>query len=490
MKTRRLGRRTFLRGAGGVAVASPVLDIMLDAHGDALASGGRLPCRYLTCFGGYTLGCDGQPGSVPMVPGQLGPGYVPPAAMVSWAGHGNVQDEITIVSGLSIPTATTGSMNAPEGGRGLVFHFHNNPLISGNRSNSGFANTDVTGASSDQVMVEHIGGETTLPYLSYRAQALFYNSGASGADVPDNRDTLSFGPTGSPLAATVSPRLAYDALFTGFTPPDPAEAAAAAFELRKRKSVLDLVDRSMDGMLPTLGARDQQRMEQHLDEIRSLETRLDAIPPDQSGACGLLPDPGDDPPLGGEPNNPGHYDVNLGYSGEDERLRILIDLMAMAFTCDLTRVGALMMTMWQSFMNAEPISGHLWSQHEVHHQSTVDALTDVAAWHMDHFGRLVALLRDTPEGDGSVLDRCAVVYLNEGGHGFGYEDGSQYSSHSSDNMVALVAGGAGGLLRGQHVVAPNGLTHPVNVVITAMQAAGAPVTAHGEVSGAIPELLG
>ena len=288
---------------------------------------------------------------------------------------------------------------------------------------------------------------------------------------------------------TVSPRLAYDALFTGFVPPDPAEAAAAAFELRKRKSVLDLVDRSMDGMVSTLGSADKQRLEKHLEEIRSLETRLDAIPPDQTGECGLLRDPGDDPPLGGEPSNPGHYDVNLGYSDEDERLSLLVDFMHMAFTCDLTRVGALMMTMWQSFMNVEPISGHLWSQHEVHHQSVPNDLTDVVAWHMDHFGRLVGKLRDTAEGDGSLLDNCAVVFFNEGGHGYGYEGGSQYSSHSTDNMVAFIAGGAGGLKRGHHVVAPAGLDHPVNVIISAMNAAGAPVTSHGEVNGIIPNLF-
>ncbi|MEM6991281.1 MAG: DUF1552 domain-containing protein [Myxococcota bacterium] len=488
MRTQRLKRRSFLRGAGGIAVALPVLDIMLDDHGTALASGRSLPCRFMHCFGGYTLMCGGDPTPVAVEPGTTGAGYTLPTALSPFAAHGNVQDEITVVSGLGLPTATTSGGTIPEGGRGFVFHFHNNPLISGNRSNTGFANTDVTGPSPDQVMVGHIGGETTFPYLSYRSQALFYSTGG-GVDIPVNRDTLSFDNGGNPIAPTVSPRLAYDALFTGFVPPDPAEAAAAAFELRKRKSVLDLVDRDMDGMLSTLGAADQQRIARHLDEIRTLEERLDAIPPDQTGACAQLPDPGDDPPLGGEPSGPGQYDVNLGYSGEDERLRLLSDLMAMAFACDLTRVGSLMMTMWQSFMNIEPITGHLWSAHEVHHQSTQANLTDLVMWHMDHFGRFVAMLRDMPEGDGSVLDRCSIVYLNEGGHGFGYEGGEQYSSHSSDNMVALVAGGAGGLKRGHHVVAPDGLTHPMNVVITAMNAAGANVSTHGEVSGVMQDLF-
>lgn len=488
MPVKRLPRRSFLRGAGGIAVALPVLDIMLDDHGTALASGQRLPCRFLSCFGGYTLMCGGHPTPVAVEPATTGPGYAPPSALASFASHGNIQDEITVVSGLSLPTTTTSGGAIPAAGRGFTFHFHNNPLISGNRSNTGFANTDVTGPSADTIVAQHLGGDTTFPLLSYRAQALFYSQGG-GVDVPANRDTMTFDAGGNPIAPTVSPRLAYDSLFTGFVPPDPAEAAAAALELRKRKSVLDIVDTEMDGMLATLGSADRQRMQRHLDEIRTLEQRLDAIPPNQTGACSILDDPGDDPPLGGEPSNPGHYDVNLGYSGEDERLRLLSDLMAMAFACDQTRVGSLMMTMWQSFMNIEPVTGHLWSQHEVHHQSTPDQLTDLVDWHMDHFGRLVALLRDTPEGDGSVLDRCGIVFLNEGGHGFGYEGGEQYSSHSSDNMVALVAGGAGGLKRGHHVVAPAGLTHPLNVVISTMNAVGAPVQSHGEVDGVMSELF-
>ena len=183
---RRLNRRTFMRGAGGVAVALPMLEIMLNDSGTALASGGDLPCRYLVAFGGYTLACDGNPGVVPIVPAQTGAGYDVPGALAPFIGHGNVQDEITVVSGLTVPTATNSSQPAPVGGRNVLFHFHNNPLISGNRSNPGFGNTDVTGPSSDQVMAQHIGGDTTLSYLSYRAQALFY-SGGNGVDIPDNR---------------------------------------------------------------------------------------------------------------------------------------------------------------------------------------------------------------------------------------------------------------------------------------------------------------
>ena len=287
-----------------------------------------------------------------------------------------------------------------------------------------------------------------------------------------------------------SPRQAYDALFTNFVPDDPAEAAAKAFTLEKRKSALDLVDRRMSGLIDKLGAADKQRLEQHYDEIRELEMRLDAIAPDQTGACELLPDPGDDPALGGEPSPPSSWNINEGYSDEEARAQVMTDLLHMALTCDLTRSATLMYTMWQSFMNIHPITGQSWNQHIMHHQGSTALVNEMITWHMDHFSRLIAKLRDTPEGTGTVLDNCAIVFVIEGGHGADPEFGQAWSSHTTQNMAMLVAGGAGGLVRGEHIVAPAGTNHPVNVLLTAMKAVGVEPGSLGEVSGTIGSLLG
>jgi hypothetical protein len=101
----------------------------------------------------------------------------------------------------------------------------------------------------------------------------------------------------------------------------------------------------------------------------------------------------------------------------------------------------------------------------------------------------VAKLHDTPEGAGTLLDSCAVLLLNEAGGGVSYENGIPWTAHSTDNMAMLVAGGAGGLRQGEHIVAPAGLAHPGNVIVTAMHAVGVEED-FGEVSGVIPELLG
>lgn len=494
MPTLRLPRRTFLRGLGGAAVALPMLEIMLDGNGVAQAAGDPLPLRYLVCFGGFSLTTDGAPLDDAYIPTATGPGYPLGAGLLPLQAHG-VHDQVTVVSGLSIPSQIAQDENAPipAGGRTVHFHAHVNPVVSGMRSAPWTAMDThiptVTGPSSDQIVAAAMGGQTAFPSLAYRAQALLYNSGV----YPMNRDTISYRRNAAGdierVVPVVSPRQAYDALFLGFVPDDPAEAAAKALELDRRRSVLDVVDRRMGGLLDRLGAADRLRLQQHFDEIRALEQRLDATAPDVGGECQQLPDPGQDPPLGGELPNEESYDVNAGYSDEDARLRLLCDLMHMAFTCDLTRAGSLMFTMFQSFMNVNPISGHAFGLHDLSHNGDPWQLADVIAWHVDHFAYLVARLRDTPEGDGTLLDSCAVVLLNEAGAGVSYENGSDWSAHSTDNMAMLVAGGAGGLRRGEHIVAPGGVSHPGNVIVTAMHAVGVEEE-FGEVSGVMTELLG
>jgi hypothetical protein len=485
-------RRLFLRGLGGAAIALPLLDIMLDENGTAYAGGGALPRRYLLCFGGFSLGADGINDPQQYIPDTIGPGYDLKAALAPLAGHGSVKDHITVVSGLRVDFAQSGETPAP-GGFNVGFHHSHNSLLAGlTTDSSNVWDASVHGPSSDQVVAAAVGDQTLFRSLTYRVQALFYNQNNSNnpAETQLNRDTAAFTQNGTPIPPQTSPRQAYDALFLSFVPGDPDAAAAKAKALAKRSSILDLVDRRMDGLLQRLGAADKQRLEAHLTELRELERRLQAAPPGAvSPECSQFADPGADPPLGTEFSDHSNYDVNQGWSDEDARALRFTDLLHMAFTCDLTRAASLMYTMGGSNMNAYPLNSFQQTVHGCHHSlGNSTAVAGAIAWHMDHFGRLVAKLRDTPEGAGSVLDNCAIIFMNEGGHGSSWEG---ESSHSGDNMACLVAGRAGGWARpGEHIVAPAGLEHPANVMISAMNAVGLGVTRHGDITGVIPELMG
>jgi hypothetical protein len=357
--------------------------------------------------------------------------------------------------------------------------------------------------TSDQLVAAAIAGTTPFKSLVYRIQAEWY----LGVSAPYGRDMISYkantsGGAPLPITPVVSPKMAFDALFNNFTPPNDAAAAARQdFLLRSRKSVLDVVGKNLQALTSNtrLGRADQQRMSRHLDEIRDLERQISSVAPPMTATCQKLPSPGVDPALGGnqgvDAEGANTYATNLGYSGEEERAKIFIDLVHMALTCDLTRVVSLQFTMFQSHLNMFPLTGHRCDLHEIGHGGDTSAgmkgtlgVSKGIAWHMKHFATLLAKLRDTPEAGGSLLDNCGLVFLHEGGHGLDTATGKTNSSHSTENMACLIAGRAGGIKGGQHVVATG--KHPANVLITAMNAVGVSGNTLGEVTGAIPALLG
>jgi len=288
-----------------------------------------------------------------------------------------------------------------------------------------------------------------------------------------------------PITPYSSPQAVFDALFKDLGGATTAVAPAAQLEIDKRRSILDLVDRGMAGLHDKLGVADQLRLSQHWDEIRALETRLDALaePPAPKEACAAPATPPSDPPVGGGIADPNGYDASKGYSDEESRAVLMTDMLALAFACDLTRSATLMHTWVQSFMNAATIANVSRTVHDSHHQGgpTVEKTARIAAWHMKHFARLIERLRDLPEDGGSVLDNSVLVYLNEAG--IGVDENGVPNSHSGVDMMALVAGGAGGIQQGVHIVAPPDVKDVANVLITAMNAVGVNVDTLGDVSG-------
>jgi hypothetical protein len=489
----RITRRSALRGLGGVAISLPALEIMFDRHGEAYAQGQPIPKRYIVAFGGQSLGGDGDPLHNDYVPNTIGPNYDLKSALAPLAA---VQSEVSVVSGLGIPTANGGAV--PPAGRRDDFHVSSlSPLLAGVRSPS---DTSAAGPTSDQIVAAAIAGSTPFKSLVYRVQVDWY----LGVSAPYGRDMISYkaGATASakpvPIVPVVSPHDAFNALFSNFTPPaTTADQMRQDFLLRSRKSVLDLVGGKLQKLAANaqLGKADQMRLQQHGDEIRTLENQISALPPAMTATCGKPMDPGPDSTPGGpqgvDSGGTSTYGTNLGYSDEETRARVFCDLVHMALTCDLSRVVSLQFTMFQSHMNVFALCGARCDLHELGHNGDpvirgTLAVSKMIAWHMKHFGYLIGKLRDTPEGGGKLIDNVAALMLHEGGHGLDTATGFMNSTHSTENMACLIAGRAGGLKPGQHVAATG--KHPANVVISAMKAVGLPETL-GEVSGAIPALF-
>jgi hypothetical protein len=502
MARKNLNRRTFLRGAFGASMALPLLELMLENPRLARAQAASAPKRYFVAFGGFSLGADGDPKHDDYVPDTEGPGYdASTKSAIAPFALDDLSREISIVSGLRVPREGPGRYD-----KGRYHGGNHSPLLSGVPSfgdDAGAAN--ILGATSDQVVADAIAGQTLFPSLRYCVQPKIYSGGPYNGWIISTRKREDG--TLERLEPTVSPRQAYESLFYNFRDPEDA-AAQQQFELERnmRISVLDACQASRERLAAVVGRSDYMVLEQYFDHCRDLERRLQALPPASTDVCMKPTDPGEDPAEGDDTfssmQNAGSVPEGTGWSNETLRARVFCDLIHMAFACDLSRVATLVLTRNQCFMSAREITGYGVDLHSLGHRiggspSTTIAVSKGIAWHMGHFAYLVKKLRDTRDGSGqSLLDTSALVFLNEGGHGPNPEEAAQFgaqdlidngSSHSMENMACAIAGGASGLKRGHHVRALG--KHPVNVLLTLMNAVGAEANELGEVTGVIPELF-
>ncbi len=504
--TFRLHRRSFLRGTAGVAIGLPVLECMLNDHGTAYAGGGAIPLRYAVVFAGQALGADNYAKNENRVAGMNfteGGHFIadlPTGPMVDTTtpleGVADLLGDFSMVSNMRIPwnSGSTDGSAVPEAGAYRDFHGGGcSPLISGTRSTA--ASFTANGITSDQVMAQMNPG-SLYDSLVLRAQPSWYLSGSGYS----GRQYISYSGAGEPVEAQVSPQTAFQTLFSNFMPDNEEDVARLDFELRGRRSVLDLIEGKRQGILDKVGAADRARLEQHFDELRELEMRIGSIDPGGAAACAAPPDPGADPDIGGDNAGSGSGDIgtNTGYSEEDLRGNLLADLIHMAFVCDLTRTATLQVTTFQSHMNVTQLTEDLGlpmraDQHEIGHNGDQDnrgqiCVSTMLGWHVGIWGNLVRKLKETPEGAGNVLDNSAIVFMAEAGHGLQLNDGStEFATHSVEEMVQLTAGRAGGLQPGRHIDAAG--AHPAQNLISAMQATGYEGDTLGEVTGNIPALF-
>ncbi len=501
--SREIDRRAVLRGLGGVAVALPLLECMKPAK----AQGAAAARRYALLFAGQSIGGDGWTHDQQKIDGrrytEAGHWIVPDATGAGFRlttplrPLAELRDAFSLVSNLRIPWSrnSTSGGDVPPGGAYRDFHGGAcGPLLSGVRTTQG--GYGVRGITSDQVLANLHRGTTRLDALVLRAQPSWYLSGSGYA----GRQYLSHRGDRQPVEAQVSPRVAWQSLFGNFVPPGRDAAARHDFDMRSRRSVLDLVLDKRRKLVDRVGAADRIRLDRHFDEIRDLERRVAAIPPAAEGQCQAPAEPGEDPPIGSDNGVHGDDPVRAGtgYSRESDRARLMADLIHMAFVCDLTRVATLQITTFMSHMNVHAITSEMGTPitadlHEVGHNGDENNKGQLAVslclqWHIAIYAYLLEKLAATPEGDGTLLDNSAIVFTPEGGHGLQLNDGSSpNSTHSVENMVMLVAGRAGGLRPGRHL--DGGGAHPVQVLLAAMQAAGHDGDRLGEVSGALRALF-
>ena len=261
----------------------------------------------------------------------------------------------------------------------------------------------------------------------------------------------------SPLPAEFSPHNLFNRLFgTDFHPEDEVRDA--------RLSVLDVVAEDTRALKKKLGSRDKQRLDAHLDGIRSIENKLVAAPP----VCVMPEDPGDFPPL---TNNNEQL---------EELAHAMADLLAHALACDLTRVFDFRFTQ----MLADTYFWQLDSMEGFHTLTHVDATQEevgpILAFVMDNFAYLFQKLAEVDEGASRLIDSCAIYCASEVAEGY---------THDYMDMPIMLAGSAGGRIRTGYHYRSTTNENTSLVPFTLLKAIGSPVESFGENEGRVDTTL-
>lgn len=506
-------RRRILRGVGGATLALPFLEY--DLRGPRRAWAAPVP-KLIVCYSGQAMGGDGDRTTHrfrPAMPGRLADQTLPlsleplggrerwsgryrhprrgeiVAPVRNWPGEvADVRDRVTVVTGLRVPLNQGPAPAESYHHRGTV-----SPVLSGTRGRG--TSAACGGPTADVIAEEAWRAPPTLRCL---VQAGNYGNGGS-LDSTMSWQVRNGTLTG--IRAQVSPRATWNALFGGFQPPAPGRDDALVERQRaqrRRQGILDLVLPATRELHGRLGGADRQRLEAHLDGLRTLDERireLELAGNDQPGlsACAVPADPGEDPRYtGGRGGDGGGFAAGEGWSAEEKRAEAFVELVTMALACNLARTATIMFSYHQSFLNGEVPTGLRGDQHQIGHGGPVERANgspndSVALCHhfpVRYFGLLVERLSRTASGpDRSLLDDVAMALLWEAGHGM-YE--GNMSAHSGDEMCALVAGRAGGLRNGEHVRLPG--EHPARVLTTLLGAVGLSPRL-GALSGTLPGLL-
>lgn len=432
MTRARLHRRSVLRGAGGVAVALPLLEAMLPRRAYAA------PPRRLAVF--FTPNGTIRENWLPtggMSDFVLGPILRP---LEPHRGDIVVIDGVDqMQSGLDVHIRGMACMLT-----GMP------PAANGPWNGDGFA----TGPSVDQVVANAFKGATPLPSLE-----LGVGVGAPAARPPFSPVTaftrMVYTGSNAPLTPENSPYAAFDRLFAPMTARSPAAAQAAARRRADRMSVLDALSDDYRDLVARVGGEDKQRLDAHLQALRDLEQALAS--------------PGIDPtgPVCAPPSVGATLDVNAT-TNFPTILKLQMDLMTRAFACDLTRVATLQ---WSHSVSELVLSwlGLTDQHHELSHHGDSDAaaktkLTTINTWFAQQFAYLVDKLGQEKDATGaSLLDSVALLWCNELAKG---------NIHAGDNALYVVAGRAGGAIRTGRFLKFDGRVPHNNLLLSLVRAMG------------------
>jgi hypothetical protein len=437
-----LSRRTLLCGAG-TALALPLFDAMVPAFAaDAPRATPRL---------GFVYAGNGIV-HANWVPTTTGRGFELTRNLAPLA---KVREHLTVLTGLAHLEADTkgdGTGDHPRSSAVWLTGVH-----AYDRTRPGVEVRLAT--TADQIAALEIGRDSPVASLE-----LSVDAPAQGAC--DSGDcfyvgTVSWRNETTPNLAELHPRVVFERLFG-----DGGSSAARIARSRITGSILDSVVAEAEQLAGSLGAGDTRKLDEYLDAVREIERRIQGA--EARGAQDIT--------LPARPTSiPDSY---------EEHARMMYELQRLAFQADITRVTS-MITARELSGLSYPNIGVSDAHHNVSHHrddpELIDKKSRIDTYHVQLFAEFAEKLAATPDGDGSLLDNCMLLY------GSGMGDGNL---HRHENLPCLLVGRQGGRLRtGEHIAYPE-KTPMSNLLLTLLDTVGVAVDAIGDSTGRLaPDLI-
>lgn len=437
-----LSRRTLLRGAGAT-VALPLLDAMVPA---ATALNQTLANPKTRARLGYVfvaMGADMSrftPHSQPTLE-QLSP------ILKSLAPH---KDDLAVITNTYLPSAYPGSHATS-----------NSAFLSCARAKLTESSDYYLGTTADQIAAQHIGQHTQLPSVEMAMDLLETTGQCDNGYACVYQNNLCWSSPTTPLPSEAHPRIVFETLFG-----EGGTRQQRRREIAKRASLLDAVMDEMKRLNKNLGATDQSRMDEYLNAIREVERRIEKADHDITNK----PLPNLKSPLG--------VPANYG-----DHAKLMFDLHILALQGDITRVTSMQLVR-ETSTRTYPEIGVADSHHPLSHHGNnpkkIARMAMVNEYHASLFAYFVKRLKDTPEGDGSLLDHSLYLY------GSGMGDPNLHDHH---DLPVVVAGGKALGKRGNLHIRFDKPAPLANVHLSLLQKVGANIDHFADSTAAVPELF-
>ena len=318
--------------------------------------------------------------------------------------------------------------------------------------------------SVDQIAAKFLGNRTALPSLEIgcegSAQAGNCDSGYSCA----YSSSIAWRGENTPVAHETNPRAVFERLFGNNDPDETAESRA--LRTRDRRSILDFVTEDANALKNKLGSRDKAKLSEYFDDVREIEQRLTRIEKSQAQAK----------------MNPNY--APLEAHSYTEKLRLLSDMLVLAFQSDTTRIATFMFANDGSNRpykdEAGVAEGHHDMSHHGHDPVKMEKVQRINKYHVKNLAYMLEKMQAIHEPDGTLLDNSMIIY------GAGISDGDR---HNHDDLPLLLAGKGGGTIRSNRHITYTPNTPMTNLFLTMLDKMGVPADRIGDSTGRLQQLF-